>query len=54
MDNRGLISGEIIVLLILIVLIIGVIANFTERTSYKITDKISNENLERVCRQSYK
>lgn len=47
MDNRGLISGEIIVLLILIVLIIGVISNFTERTSYKITDKISNENLEK-------
>lgn len=47
MDRKGMISGEIIVLLILIVLMIGIIANFTERTSYKITDKTANENLEK-------
>lgn len=49
MDSRGMISSEIVVLLILIVLIIGVIANFAERTSYTITEKISDENLERLA-----
>lgn len=47
MDNKGMMSGEIIVLLILIVLIIGIIATFTERNSNQITEKISDENLEK-------
>lgn len=47
MDNKGIMSGEIIVLLILIVLIIGVTANFTERNSNRIAEKISDENMEK-------
>lgn len=46
-DNKGMMTGEIIILLILIILIFGIIANFTEKTNDKITEKISSENIDK-------
>lgn len=45
MDDKGIMSSEIMILLVVIVLIIGIIANFTEKNTYKLNEKISSENI---------
>ncbi len=46
-DKKGMMTGEIIMLFIIIVLIIGIITTFTEKANTQITNKISSENMDK-------
>lgn len=47
-EDKGMVSTEIMIILIILILILGVIANFTDKTSEKIATNIEIQNLEKL------
>ncbi len=52
MDERGFSSVEILVVLILLLLAIGVILEFTQESSEKLSTAISEGNLEKITTEA--
>ena len=52
MDERGFSSVEILVVLILLLLAIGVILEFTQESSEKLSTAISEGNLEKITKEA--
>lgn len=50
-DNKGFISTEIIVLLVIILLAIGIILNFTEKADEKLEGEIAEDNIAKIANE---
>lgn len=50
-DNKGMISTEIIVLLIILILTVGIVLNFTEKANEKLTYEIKEDNIGKIANE---
>ena len=50
-DNKGAISTEIIVLLVVIILSVGIILNFTEKTTEKLEGEMIEDNIAKTANE---